>query len=211
MMKSILAIIGSGDLGQQIAHYAITDHHYDEVVFFDDFATSNEINGYKLVGKISDVLAAYEEKVFNELLIGIGYKHIGLRKSLYQQFHSKISFGKLIHSTCWVDETATINQGCVLYPNCCIDAHVTIDSNTIANINCSISHHSYIGKHCFLSPRVAIAGFVEVNEQSIIGINATVIDNIKIVESTHLGGGTVVINNIITSGLYVGNPAKFIR
>ncbi len=211
MMKRTLGIIGAGDLGQQIAHFAITDHHYDEVVFFDDFTTSSEINGYKVIGKINHVDAAYQAKVFDELLIGIGYNHIGFRKSLYQQFADTIPFGKLIHSTCWIDKTATIHQGCVLYPNCCIDAYVTLDSNTIANVNCSISHHTYIGQHCFLSPRVAIAGFVEVNEQSIIGINATVIDNIKIVKNTRIGGGTVVINDILTSGLYVGNPAKFIR
>ena len=35
-----LAIIGSGDLGQQIAHYAISDGHYEKVVFFDDFSVT---------------------------------------------------------------------------------------------------------------------------------------------------------------------------
>ena len=38
-MKKTLAIIGSGHLGQQIAHYAISDNHYCKVVFFDDFST----------------------------------------------------------------------------------------------------------------------------------------------------------------------------
>ena len=28
-----LGIIGAGDLGKQIAYYAINDNHYDEVVF----------------------------------------------------------------------------------------------------------------------------------------------------------------------------------
>ena len=31
-----LGIIGAGDLGKQIAYYAINDHHYEDVVFFDD-------------------------------------------------------------------------------------------------------------------------------------------------------------------------------
>jgi NADH/NAD ratio-sensing transcriptional regulator Rex len=46
-----LAIIGSGHLGQQIAHYAISDNHYDKVVFFDDFTVEKQINGYQILGK----------------------------------------------------------------------------------------------------------------------------------------------------------------
>jgi sugar O-acyltransferase (sialic acid O-acetyltransferase NeuD family) len=210
-MNRILAIIGAGDLGQQIAHYAINDHHYDEVVFFDDFTTRTEIAGYKVLGKTSDVEAIYAMKGFTELLIGIGYKHLEIRKALFHQFESNIPFGTLVHSTCWVDATAIVKAGCVLYPNCSVDASATIESNSILNINCSISHHSQVGAHCFLSPRVAVAGFVAIEEQVIVGINATIIDNIKICKRTQIGGGTVVIKDIINSGLYVGNPAKFIR
>lgn len=210
-MNRILAIIGAGDLGQQIAHYAIHDHHYDEVVFFDDFTTSTEIMGHKVVGKTNEVEAFYNSNGFTELLIGIGYKHLAIRKAIFQQFESNIPFGKIVHSTCWIDETATIKPGCVLYPNCSVDAFATIDSNSILNINCSISHHSHVGAHCFLSPRVAMAGFVKIEELVIIGINATIIDNVKVCQNTQIGGGTVVINDILNHGLYVGNPAKFVR
>ncbi|WP_293870294.1 acetyltransferase [Flavobacterium sp.] len=210
-MKKTLAIIGAGDLGQQIAHYAIVDNHYNKVVFFDDFITNTEIAGHKVLGKIIDVQVAFKNNIFDELLIGIGYKHLNFKKEVYNKFENKIPFGKLIHSTCWIDETVKISPGCIIYPKCIIDAHVTLDCNTIVNINCSISHHSSIAQHCFLSPRVAIAGFVKVGELSIIGINATLIDNINIAPSTQIGGGAVVVNNILTSGLYFGNPAKFIR
>jgi sugar O-acyltransferase (sialic acid O-acetyltransferase NeuD family) len=210
-MNKVLAIIGAGDLGQQLAHFAINDHHYDEVVFFDDFSTSSEVIGHKVLGNSNEVEAFYNKGAFTDLLIGIGYKHLEVRKALFNTFEGIIPFGTMVHSTCWIDQTAIIKPGCILYPNCSIDAHVIIDHNTILNINCSISHHSHIGAHCFLSPRVAIAGFVQIEEQVMIGINATVIDNIKICKNTQIGGGTVAINNIINSGLYVGNPAKFIR
>ena len=210
-MKKTLAIIGAGDLGQQIAHFATTDNHYDSVVFFDDFTEKSEINCHKVIGKIDEIETAFKNNLFDELIIGIGYKHLNLKKELYIRFEKKIPFGKLIHSTCWVDNAAIINQGTVLYPNCSIDSHAIIDSNSILNINCSISHHSHIGMHCFLSPRVAMAGFVNLEELSIIGINATIIDNVRIAPNTQIGAGTVVIKNITQSGLYVGNPAKFIR
>lgn len=206
-----LAIIGSGDLGQQIAYYAIADKHYSNIVFFDDFETKEEIKGYKILGNTEDIESCYQQKLFDELIIGIGYKHLQKRKELYDRFDKNIPFGKIIHSTVWQDPSAIIKQGCVIYPSCSIDANVNILDNTILNIGCTIAHDTKIGKHCFLSPRVALAGFITIEEQCIIGINATIIDNIAVIRNTQIGGGTVVINSIEKPGLYVGNPHRFIR
>ena len=210
MMKT-LAILGSGDLGQQIAHYALTDGHYDAVVFFDDFNENTAVNGCKVLGKSTAIETAYANHLFDVLLIGIGYKHLAVRKQLFEKFSSSIPFGTLIHSSSWVDASAIIEKGCVIYPGCLIDAKAIIQANTILNIGCTIAHDTIIGSHCFLSPRVAVAGFVSVATECVLGINATIIDAITLVEKTQLGGGTTVIKNIEKSGLYVGNPAKFIR
>jgi sugar O-acyltransferase (sialic acid O-acetyltransferase NeuD family) len=206
-----LAIIGSGDLGQQIAHFAITDNHYQEVVFFDDFATEKEVHSFPIIGTTQSIESAFEKHIFDEILIAIGYKHLAIKKQLFEQLAPKIPFGKMVHSTSWVDPTATIHRGCVIYPGCVIDAHAVIKENTLLNISCSIAHDTIVESHCFLSPRVAVAGFVTIQEQTIIGINATLIDNITIAAKTQIGGGTVVIYSIDKPGLYVGNPAKFIR
>lgn len=209
--KETLAILAAGDLGKQIAHYAIEDGHYKKVVFFDDVTQEKFINGFPVLGKQSDILKEYEEGSFDELIIALGYKHLSIKKNLYHQFAGRIPFGKVVHSTSWADPSAVIEEGCVIYPRCSIDAHVHIQANTILNISCTIAHDTIIGKHCFLSPRIAIAGFVNVSERCIIGINSTIIDNISIPEATQIGGGTVVIKNIDQAGLYVGNPARFVR
>lgn len=206
-----LAIIGAGDLGQQIAHYALSDKQYHKVVFFDDFTSQKIINGNEVFGKVSDVETSFEKGLFDELIIGIGYKHLKIRKGLFEQFSKIIPFGKIIHSSSWVDTTAIIGKGSVVYPCCVIDAKAEIGENSILNINCTIAHDTVVGSHSFLSPRVAVAGFVTIGEQCVLGINSTIIDNLKIEKNTQLGGGTVVIRSIENSGLYVGNPAKFIR
>jgi sugar O-acyltransferase (sialic acid O-acetyltransferase NeuD family) len=210
-MNKTLAIIGAGHLGQQIAHYAITDNHYKKIVFFDDFSNENEVNGFPILGNSEAVDNEFHKKAFDEIIIGIGYKHLQVRKQLFERFISKIPFGKIIHSSSWVDSTAQIKAGCVVYPSCCIDAHAFIDQNTIVNVACTIAHDTKVGKHCFLSPRVALAGFITIEELCILGINATVIDNLRIVAKNQIGGGTVVIKNLLESGLYVGNPQKKVR
>lgn len=210
-MGKTLAIIGSGHLGQQIAHYALSDNHYEKVVFFDDFSSEASINGFEILGNSDAVEEEFKKHRFDEILLGIGYKHLKVRKQLFERFINKIPFGKIIHSSTWVDKTAIIHAGCVVYPCCCIDANAVVGHNTVINIASSIAHDTAIGDHCFLSPRVAIAGFVKVDEMCVVGINATVIDNINVVSNAQIGAGAVVIKNIEHSGLYVGNPARFIR
>ncbi|MFT3795394.1 acetyltransferase [Flavobacterium sp.] len=206
-----LAIIGSGHLGQQIAHYAIADKHYGKVVFFDDVTAEKSVNGHAVLGTSDAIESAYARQEFDEILIGIGYKHLNVRAQLFERFDGKIPFGQIVHSSVWVDPTAQIAAGCVIYPGGVIDAHAKISENTILNVSCTIAHDTTIGKHCFLSPRVAVAGFVTTGQQCILGINSTIIDNISMVAHTQIGGGTVVIKNIENPGLYVGNPHKFIR
>ena len=210
MMKT-LAIIGSGELGQQIAHYALADNHYSKVVFFDDFTNQKEVKGLQILGKTSTIEKFFKEKFFDEIIIGIGYKHLQIKKEIYDNLVNRIPFGKIIHSTCWVDETARIEDGCVIYPGCFLDANTIIKANSVLNIGCTISHDSIIDSHCFLAPRVVIAGFVNIHEQCFLGLNSTIIDSISIVRKTQIGGAAVIIKSIKKSGLYVGNPAKFIR
>ena len=206
-----LAIIGSGDLGQQIAHYALSDNHYGKVVFIDDFAVESQKNGIKIIGKSADIAALFLQKKFDEVIIGIGYFHLAKKKELFEALRGKIPFGKIIHSRSWVDPTATISEGCIVYPSCSIDIRAQIHENTILNNGCTIAHDSIVGAHSFLSPRAALAGFVKIGEMAIVGTNATIIDNIAICPEVQLGAGTVVTKNIIQKGLYVGNPYRFIR
>lgn len=206
-----LAIIGAGDLGQQIAHYAITDNHYTKVIFFDDFSVGKTINGFTVLGSLEDIIDSYKKNKFQEIIIGIGYKHLDKRKELFEKFIPNIPFGKIIHSSVWIDPTSQVMQGSVIYPGCVLDAKSIISENTILNVSCTIAHDTLVGPHCFLSPRVAIAGFVKVEEKCILGINSTIIDNISICANSQLGGGTIVIKNIEQAGLYVGNPSRLIR
>lgn len=206
-----LAIIGAGDLGKQIAHYAISDNHYRDVCFFDDFTDEKTIEGFPVLGKKNDILPAFKDGFFDEILLGIGYKHLKIKEKLYEEFSSLIPFGKIIHSTCWVDSSATVENGCVIYPNTTIDANAYIKANTIINIDCTISHDSIIGEHCFLSPRVAIAGFVKVDECCFLGINSTLIDGVCIGANIQLGGASLVLKSIYKKGLYVGSPVRFIK
>lgn len=210
-MKRI-AIIGSGHLGQQIAYHIHQDTEDKVVAFFDEFQEKGSlVNKIPVIGGNSDALKEFANNSFDEILIAIGYKHIDFKKRIFEELKDKIPFYTFVHSSVYVDSSAKIGQGSVIYPCCVIDQKVEIGENVLLNVSCTIAHDTKIGSNSFLSPSVAIAGFVNVGEQCIVGINSTIIDNINIVPKTQIGGGTVVINDIEKSGLYVGNPARFVR
>lgn len=210
-MKRI-AIIGSGHLGQQIAYHIHHDSNDKVVAFFDEFQSAGTlIDDIPVTGGNNDVIPQYEQNKFEAVLIAIGYKHIDTKKELFHKLEGKVPFHQFIHSSAYIDPSATIGNGTVIYPGCVIDQKVVIEENVLMNVSCTVAHDTTIGKHSFLSPSVAIAGFVKVEEQCIIGINSTIIDNIILTSKTQIGGGSVVIRDIHTPGLYVGNPVRFIR
>lgn len=211
-MNSKVAIIGSGHLGQQIAYHIGTDTQDKVVGFYDDFRVKGEQEmGFSILGQIDDIKADYNSKLFDKILIAVGYKHQQFKQQLFEKLSGEIPFYRFVHSTCHIDQSVVLGEGIVIYPGCILDQHVEIGNNTLLNLGCTIAHDSKIGDHCFLSPRVCVAGFVTIGSLSFLGINSTIIDNIYLSSETRTGGGTVVIKNIETKGLYVGNPAKFIR
>lgn len=207
-----LAIIGSTDLAQLIAYHAVNDKQYNIVGFYDDFRKEGEeVEGYNVLGALSKIESDFKKGLFDKIIIGIGYKHLGFRKKIFETLHNKIPFAKLVHSSCYVDSSCTIGDGVFLLPGCVLDRNVNLGHNVLLNTGCIIAHDSSVAAHTFLSPAVAVAGFVKIGSCCNIGINTTVIDNITIGDHIQTGGGCVVTNNLDKTGLYVGIPAKWIK
>jgi sugar O-acyltransferase (sialic acid O-acetyltransferase NeuD family) len=204
-----LAIIGTGDLGQQIAYHSVNDHHYKVVGFFDDFKPIGLIvNEFPILGGKADIQRLFDLGVFDVLMVGIGYKHFNQRASFFETFKKTIPFATIIHSSAYVDSSCKIGKGVIIYPGCVLDMNVVIEDNVLLNTGCTIAHDSSIGCNSFLSPAVKIAGFVKVGKSVSLGIGTTVIDNLCIGEKVRTGAGAVVVNNLIEAGLYIGLPAK---
>lgn len=205
-----LAIIGSGDLGLQIAYHCKTDGGFEIAGFFDDYETPGNLKyGNKILGGIEDVESEYQKGNFDLLLIGIGYKHFEFRKNTFERFKGKIPFANFIHSSSYVDPSAVLGEGVIIYPGCSLDMLSIIGNNVLLNTGCVVAHHSAVGDHSFLSPSVSLAGFVDVKPLVSLGIGTVVIDNIVIQSGVRTGAGAVVTKNIDKPGLYVGIPAEY--
>ncbi|MGB2274123.1 MAG: hypothetical protein ACPH2K_07075, partial [Flavicella sp.] len=112
-----LAIIGCGDLGKQIAHYAKSDMQLEVVGYFDDYQEKGVlVDGDPVLGGREAVLEAFADNIFDALAIGIGYRHFDFRAAVFEQFQGKVPFATLIHPSCTVDSKAELGEGVVLFP-----------------------------------------------------------------------------------------------
>ncbi len=205
-----LAIIGSGDLGQQIAWHATSDGKYQVVGFYDDFAVKGLLcNGIPVLGKIEDVESDFGKGEFDELLLAIGYKHFNERMRIFNELKMVVPFGRLIHSSAYVDPSAILGLGVIVYPGCVLDMKTHLQDNVLLNAGVVIAHDTTIGSHSFLSPGVKVAGFVRVGNCVSLGIGTAVVDNLSIADYARTGAGAVVIESITEPGLYVGVPARY--
>jgi sugar O-acyltransferase (sialic acid O-acetyltransferase NeuD family) len=212
-MKKRLAIIGSLDLAQLMAHHAITSGLYSEIAgFFDDFRAIGEPTAHgPTLGPLSRVLEAYRQNEFDQMIVGIGYRHLKFREACFQNFRGQVPMGRILSSGCVVDLSAEIGEGSFLLPGTTLDKGVRVGPNCVLNAGVTIAHDSQVQPTCFLGPGVTLSGFVHIGDRCFLGTGTIVVDSVNIAPDIQTGAGAVVTSDLQTSGLYLGVPARLHR
>lgn len=123
--------------------------------------------------------------------------------------------------------------GCTIMDNCFIGPFVEIQKDVIIGCNTKIQSHSFIcelvsiGNDCFIGHGVMFINDLfskggpaqgdktlwmstKIGNNVSIGSNATILP-VEICDNVVIGAGAVVTKNIDKTGVYAGNPARFIR
>ena len=138
-----------------------------------------------------------------------------------------VKFGK----KCIIVEPVNLYE-CKIGNNVFIGPFVEIGKDVKIGDNTRVSSHTFvcpkvkIGKNCFIGHGVmftndkfskGIINFKEKNwlktkigNKVLIGSNTTIMP-VKIVDNVGIGAGSVVTKDIKKTGIYAGNPAKFIK
>ena len=123
--------------------------------------------------------------------------------------------------------------GCSIGNNCFIGPYVEIQKSVSIGDHCKIQSHTFIcelvsiGNNCFIGHGVMFINDLfqtggpaggkkelwkstKIGNGVSIGSNATILP-VTICDDVVIGAGSVVTKNIDKPGVYVGNPARFIR
>lgn len=126
--------------------------------------------------------------VFDERKIPVRFPHLG-----------RIIIGNDV----WLGANTSIETGSL--SDTIIGDFVKIDDLVQIGHDCKIAEKTMITAGGILSREVSVG------KNCIIGPNASIRDEIVIGDNVVVGIGSVVINNLEADGVFVGNPARFLR
>lgn len=198
-----VAFVGFGDLGRQILSFLQENYREIECVYFDDFMGNNPnchcFYDYRKI-ELDDEFS---------YVVGLGYKHLALKSKILIELQEKgRKLLKFVHPSCYVSESAKIEDGVIIYPHSVIDHEVIIESGSVINNGCIVSHNSKIGRCCFLAPGVKLSGKCEIGKEVFLGTGTIAVNNIKVGRQVICGAGTVINRNVEDGQSCVGYPMK---
>lgn len=209
-MAKKVAIIGAGEFGKQAKHIMSLTKDLIPYCYFDDYHESSEAHKLPVLGKIKDVREYFEQGIFDELFIAIGYNHSSFKMELVEKFDT-IPLATIVHPSSYIEESAILHPGVIIYGKCYIGPEVTLESGVTINVGCNIPHNNLIGKCSFISVGVNLGGNTSIGARNFIGVGTVFSDGISTVKDVTVGAGSTVIRDIEYSGTYVGSPAKKIK
>lgn len=211
-MKNVL-IIGASGHGSVILDAIEKSAAYNVIGFIDSYKPKGgRINGYEILGAISDIPVLMEKFDIIGGIIAIGDNWT--RKKVAERI-SKLApsfqYIRVIHPSAVVGKDVTIGRGTVLMPGAVVNANASIGNHCIINTNSSLGHDGRMENYSSLASGVALGGNCYVGRFTAISLGARVIENITILEHTVVGAGSLVLSDIPSNVLAYGSPAKLIR
>ena len=86
-----------------------------------------------------------------------------------------------------------------------------IGEGTKICVKCNIGHNCIVGKRTFIAPGVLLGGGTTVGDYCYIWQGVITRSNVSICDKVIIGAGSLVLNDITKSGVYFGNPAKYVK
>lgn len=86
-----------------------------------------------------------------------------------------------------------------------------IGNNTKIGAKCNIAHNNVIGDGCVFAVGVLTSGSVKIGNNCWFGTGSIISNGVTICDDVVVGAGAVVVKNITKSGIYVGNPARYLK
>jgi sugar O-acyltransferase (sialic acid O-acetyltransferase NeuD family) len=133
------------------------------------------------------------------------------RKIIYDKFPKKTKFATLIHPSAILSDWIHLEEGTIVTAGTILTCNIKIGKQAHLNLHTTVGHDCIIGDFFTSAPAVNISGSCNFGNNITIGTNASIKNGISICDNVVLGMGSVVVKNISETGIYVGNPAKFIK
>jgi len=211
MKAKEIAIVGCGGFGREVKmlidQINKQNRIWSFIGFYDDgVEVGTAINGYKVLGRIDDLIA-----LENEINVVLALGDPKVKEQIVNKIaiNNNIHFPTLIHPSVIIGEDdVEIGEGTIICAGCIITVQVSIGKHVILNLGCTVGHDSILRDFSSLMPSVNVSGEVVIEKNVFIGTGTKIINRKSIGENSIIGAGAVVSSNIPSNVTAVGIPAK---
>jgi sugar O-acyltransferase (sialic acid O-acetyltransferase NeuD family) len=210
-VKKNIAIIGKGGFGREVRCLIEQINNESEkwnfIGYFDD-QSGESIDGYPVLGKVSDV-----NNIDEEIFIVVAVGDSTIRKNIVVSItNPNVSWPVLIHPSVQMDiGSVQIGKGSIICGNSILTTNIEIGNFFIMNLGCIVGHDVKIADFCSMMPSVNISGGISIGQNCFIGTGVKIINDLNIGNKVILGAGAIVIKDIPDHATAVGNPARIIK
>jgi acetyltransferase EpsM len=213
-MQKIIVIGGKGtaiNIAEQIVDAAT--RFGKEVRFLgfaiDDPLLGNEINGYPVLCKSTEVAAKYPQEDVQFIFALYKPGNMKERVQLLRSYDIDSNrFASFVHPSSYVSPSATVGRGTVILSHCSINANVTVGEFNIVNSSVVVEHDSQLGDCVFVAAGACIGANVRIKDGTFLGLNSTIREQVTIGAYAFVGMGSNVIRDVTDATTVYGNPAR---
>ena len=170
-----------------------------------------EVDGYPVLGKISDIPRLLDEGYYFAWgihLIGRNVKTAELFKSIDIPDDR---WATIVHDTAFVSQSVILEPGVFVMANAYIAPRTKIGKCTMIKANTNIGHDVIIGPISHVAMGAIIVSCVELGYCSNIAVGATVLAHCKIGDYAMLGASSLATHDVPAKEIHVGLPAKYLK
>ena len=190
-----LALFGYGGHAREVAVQM-----NEPVEFFVDDEYSNEY---------TKPISSFDPE---EYMIMVAVADSKQRKAIVETLPNETKYFTFIHPTVlMMDKDIEIGEGSFIGAYSILTTNIRIGKHGILNRGNQIGHDSKIGDFFSAMPGAIVSGNVRINDCVYMGNNSSIKEKILVNSNVIIGSNAAVVKNIITSGVYVGVPAKFLK
>jgi len=164
--------------------------------------------GYPIIGTDGDLARLVATYRYALLTIG-QLKSVTSRQRLARML---AEFGFMspvvVASSSHVSRHAELGNGTIAMHRSFVNAGAVVGQHCILNTACIIEHDAVVGEFCHISTGATVNGDCVIGDRCLVGSGAVIRNGICIGNDIIIGAGAMVVNDLLESGVYVGNPAR---
>ncbi len=201
-------IVGAGGLGKEVYCAIRGRFGWDNSALDVFFAEEDNYFKSRKVLAVDVISLADIDLKDSLILIAIG--DIGARERIASSFVHGSKFAIILDQSVNITPFTSLGDGSIVLGPSFLSVDVRVGNHAVINPGTTISHDCTIGNFFTASPGVNVSGGCNIGDRVFMGTNSCVRNGVTICDDVTIGMGSVVTKDILSSGTYIGSPAKSI-